>query len=89
MSIPNVIRVKYLDKEDIESLGFNVVTDRAMSENNGHLFVLKNPKDDCNIKLRFWYNSRRINIQDNIGIVFDGIIKNKSELRILLKQLEL
>ena len=73
------IRVKYLDKEDIESLGFK------QSENDKTWYDYKNE--------RFWLykeNYKDINwtISDNESEVgFTGIIKNKSELKVLLKQL--
>ncbi len=70
-------RVKYLDKEDIESLGF----------------ILKYP--DGNLYTKGLYNlyfekDNRICIlqtKDRPHTLFDGTIKNKSELKILLNQL--
>lgn len=75
----NMIKVKYLDQEDIESLGF-----------------------EENI-FGYWLNSKllTIDISDNVPYItisnggiqtdevfyFQGIIKNKSELKKLLKQL--
>jgi hypothetical protein len=86
----NSFRVKYLDREDIESLGWIFLEDRGMSEYNGNVFI----KNDiifqqANYELRYWYNVRRLKIERINGIIFDGIIKNKSELKVLLKQLDI
>lgn len=93
------IRVKYLDKEDIESLGFTYYDD------SNHLFQ----EQDRSFFYKEYSNNKDNNI-DRIGIVkrgtwlliyeycsnksyvddvtrFCGNIKNKSELKVLLKQL--
>ena len=80
-----LIRVKYLDKEDIESLGFK----KTHSDLD---FVLK-------IKNIFTYELRHEIAINGIIIkrkdmsqdtcVFAGTIKNKSELKKLLKQLNI
>ena len=77
-------RVKYLDREDIESLGFVHV--------NGKVYNL--PR--TNISL--WYNFSNVTSSNSVtirkkqgGMFFDVAIvpiKNKSELKKLLKQLE-
>jgi len=80
-ALPLEFRVKYLDKEDIESLGFK------QSETDKNWYDYKNE--------RFWLykeNDKDTNwtISDNESEVgFTGIIKNKSELKILLKQLNI
>jgi len=88
------IRVKYLDKEDIESLGF---TEDEWS--SGSDFIFNN-----NRFVLFYYPiNKRLIIKDtnrSFGYIdiygkdcyssynlFDGTIKNKSELKVLLKQL--
>jgi hypothetical protein len=75
----NRFRVKYLDKEDIESLGF--VKDRIGSGFN---------KDGCTIWL---YDNNYIGITPTEihgeQPYFRGTIKNKSELKKLLKQLSI
>lgn len=81
-----VCRVKYLDKEDIESLGFKLswndyqhlyYTNR---ENTLILFTINNNKLEI-------FNS---NIKEKFkSVLFRGNIKNKSELKILLKQLNI
>ena len=84
------IRVKYLDKEDIESLGWEYVEDRGMSENYGYTFnkpIQYLSGGDAWYKLRYWFTNHRVRIEPLGGPIFDGTIKNKSELKILLKQL--
>lgn len=81
-------RVKYLDRDCIESLGWEYKEDRGMSENNGSLFTKKHKQRvqwEC--ALYFWNYSKRVSIKTVYGTLFEGIIKNKSELRKLLKQL--
>jgi len=78
----NVVRVKYLDKEDIESLGF------------------KEYYNDSERNVWFQLNEFSLNLAEytdfNIGIIdhsdftlFRGTIKNKSELKVLLRQLNI
>lgn len=83
-------RVKYLDREDIESEAWEYKKDRGMSENNGIMFI-KPQKEFAQgfYKLRYWMNTNRISIEAVQGTVFSGTIKNKSELKKLLKQLEI
>lgn len=77
-------RVKYLDKEDIESLGFNT-EDRGECYNKTIKWV--------EIGLYPWTSLTGIKHQFKIVMdgnqVFHGIIKNKSELKKLLKQLNI
>jgi len=92
---PLEFRVKYLDKEDIESLGFKF--DRTSEGNKQHKFY-KN-----NIRLFYRYDTKELGTftmdpsrsdyfskynRDNKMISF-LIIKNKSELKVLLKQLNI
>lgn len=76
---PTPIRIKYLDKEDIESLGFILDAARA----SGFHFYLNN------YELAQPYLDSRCYLKqiNNKEILFNGIIKNKSELKRLLKQL--
>ena len=75
------IRVKYLDKQDIESLGWEI--DQYCS------------KEFClNFKYKDWYLNYFISGLKTIEIGreeydsgFMGTIKNKSELKVLMKQL--
>lgn len=78
------LRVKYLDKEDIESLGFH-------TEDNGECYN-KSIKW-VEIGLYPWASLTGIKHQYKIvrdgNQVFHGVIKNKSELKKLLKQLNI
>ena len=75
------LRIKYIDKDDIEKLGWKYKDDRGMSENYGYLFQIPQKEfEQGYYKLRFWYNSNRICIDAMQGKIFDGTIKNKSEL---------
>ncbi len=78
----NRIRVKYLDKEDIESLGF--IYDE---ESNNNFYTHKDRRETY---LSFFPQQKRIEIgdQENYGS-FAGTIKNKSELKKLLTQLNI
>lgn len=92
--IPESIRVKYLDKEDIESLGW--VYDKTST--NGELKFVKD-----NIMLYYRPKTKELGTftldpsksdffskysVDNKQVKF-LIIKNKSELKVLLKQLNI
>lgn len=88
----STIRVKYLDTEDIESLGF--IYDTYFRDGGTSVFNTV----DKGYTLYFYRtnttldNSNRIKILTNTGplyrgCLFDGNIKNKSELVKLLKQL--
>lgn len=75
-------RVKYLDKEDIEELGFkylqNIQEIEYYSNNNNDNLIYNPLKDYIYLKTEF----------TNFNI-FSGIIKNKSEFKKLLTQLEI
>jgi hypothetical protein len=79
-----VVRVKYLDKIDLEELGWKEFPDTSY-------FDIKNDDGDNfqihlhdNLDKGFWF----IQIYNwNSKIIFEGRIKNKSELEILMKQL--
>ena len=76
-----ISRVKHLDKEDIESLGFNHI---------GSLWFRDKDDDYRATKVRKWKNNELdIYINDSIEdvLVFRGTIKNKSELKTVLKQI--
>lgn len=74
-------RVKYLDKEDIESLGFK------QSTSDNYWYDYKNNKYWL---YKEWEKDWRWIISDEESeISFAGSIKNKSELKRLLKQLNI
>lgn len=83
-------RVKYLDKEDIESLGFKYKQGDETSYIKSNISIHIYDKNKWNTK------ENMINIfkKDKLRAVgktllFSGIIKNKSELKKLLKQLNI
>lgn len=73
-----MIRVKFLDRKDIESLGFKNID---LKQSLGHHFILG--------ENRIWLNGIFVYIYKGIEICFRGTIKNKSELKVLLKQLNI
>ena len=83
------IRVKYLDKEDIESLGFNQIANDCFN------LSIKEYRGRLNQEIRILvrqtiliYLAMDMNYKDKNNLVlFTGNIKNKSELIKLLKQL--
>lgn len=86
-------RVKYLDKEDIESLGFKIEVQK-----DGRIIAAKK-KLIGNIEVGHWIieyvpSTKKIQIEtisvynEHIYWVQGVKIKNKSELKVLLKQLD-
>lgn len=75
----DLTRVKYLDKEDIESLGFIYNHPDQYFKEDLVLLI----DDDYFIQL---FLDRKRNLSSNVYL-FQGTIKNKSELIKLLKQL--
>ena len=73
------LRVKYLDKEDIESLGFKFKTDLYVKDD----LTLQVHKDSITIKYYDNFNNEWRTRVEQI------VIKNKSELVKLLKQLQI
>lgn len=79
-------RVKVLDKEDIESLGFDNYVP-PMEYN--HSWNYKGGKEP---KLYVWFNNPIpiVRIYSNFpAVLFQGEIKNKSELKRLMQQLKI
>jgi len=83
----NKFRVKYLDKEDIESLGFEYIPDddvfKRISDHTIHSSFIK-----------FGNESHQLIIDngesyDTYDCWFNGTIKNISELKVLLNQLNI
>jgi hypothetical protein len=80
----DLVRVKYLDREDIESLGFELLKEDV----NGKAFIHKD-----NDELQIWWSINDIIDIDNgqtyedCITYFKGTIKNKSELKRILKQI--
>ena len=89
------IRVKYLDKEDIESLGFKLKGKSIdlWFEKEG-IYLRDDGYHLNNIKLQYGLHDNNLKITFNYvageeQIHFEGKIKNKTELKKLLKQLEI
>jgi len=78
------IRVKYLDRDDIESCSFN-------TEDNGECYNKTNAFDIYGLYPWEWDKGiqNQYKIILNGDTLFLGIIKNKSELKVLLKQLNI
>ena len=88
----NKYRVKYLDKEDIESLGFKLIKHHPGTESYDYE-NLKNPYLYLDITYnhfdKIFVRIYEEEIQDDSFNYFSGNIKNKSELKKLLKQLNI
>ena len=80
------VRVKYLDKEDLESLGFFYYSKFEGHYEEWHFDVKSNIKLTLYLKSDLPFIS--IYKKHNCSI-FAGTIKNKSELKVLLKQLNI
>jgi len=87
------LRVKYLDREDIENLGFKYNANYADLPELGFI-----KETDNKTQYLLFYNTEnntlRIERIFDCGTgkedyLFNGIIKNKSELKVLLKQLKI
>lgn len=84
------IRVKYLDQEDIESLGFNLVKEPEYKHLKKEVTLNYFPTSHSVLILSKGYNSDLKSPETKTEYwyqMFGGIIKNKSELKRLLKQL--
>ena len=93
----NEYRVKYLDKEDIESLGFIITKDNEeveLSLESKRYIGGPSVGDDYKIIILYGLDNKEMWIYKkcNNGYeddLFKGLIKNKSELIKLLKQLQI
>jgi hypothetical protein len=84
----NFYQIKYLDQEDIESLGFKL----DQKNKDGYSFIYRNMIDGDYMLWTKDFNKLEIfNMMGNKTneISFEGFIKNKSELKKLLKQLQI
>tara|TARA_R110000764_G_scaffold139641_1_gene227706 strand:- start:1843 stop:2238 length:396 start_codon:yes stop_codon:yes gene_type:complete len=83
----SAIRVKHLDREDVESLGFNALGSGWYQYRHGVMVPYW-----TKLKVRTWKGNEVIISgwrEEEHGILFQGIIKNKSELKKVLKQIGL
>jgi hypothetical protein len=81
-------RVKYLDQEDIESLGFKLDPIRSYFNYRNSFSLINEP---YKLSLDHIYNENRVILRAHkvdypTKTLFEGTIKNLSELRKLLKQ---
>ena len=82
VGVPSSIKVKYLDREDLESLGFKPApeySDSAYQNQDDYLLYYDQKDNTLEVFVLFAY------AQDQM--IFQGTIKNKSELKKLLKQI--
>ena len=88
------VRVKYLDQEDVESLGFKLLKNysveqeyqsRITDDSWYELNVDDKEEYPCLVSIECWVNITKST--SNRDVMFTGTIKNKSELKKLLKQL--
>lgn len=70
-------RIKYLDKDDIESFGFKI-------DSSGERYYELGDN-----QLYYQDENNYLYIIDSEGYLFKGFIKNKSELGVLLRQLNI
>jgi hypothetical protein len=80
-----IIRVKHLDKNDIESFGFKYNRELEVIDAEGEKCQLYSMPTTYNL---IKYN-HQIEISEGSHTIFKGIIKNKSELKKLLNQLNI
>jgi len=88
-AVETEFRVKYLDREDIESLGWKDTKNKGMAERNEEFLFTKSHailKGD-KYKLKYCSIIPSVQINNEGAKLFNGMIKNKSELKILMKQL--
>jgi len=88
---PKLYRIKYLDQEDIESCGFKLVdlANGPYSSYKGSslVFNMSHPRKS-NITIQLYFTKDRIihiKVKESNVTFFIGIIKNKSELKKILK----
>ncbi len=93
---PEMIKVKCLDREDIESLGWVLANElfyfdlKGVIEKDSEYFLGAHFVPFPDYEMRFSVDDSHLIILDfNRDIVFQGTIKNKSELRRLMKQLNI
>lgn len=85
----NLFRVKYLDKEDIESLGFSI---NPPNNYSGYEDFFNYSIGVSPYRLWFTYDKHKVKITLPLSdgkTLFEGVIKNKSELKKLLQQLNI
>jgi len=83
------IRVKHLDKEDIESLGWELITEQI--KDYSHWCFFKFNQVELHVQLNNKYFPRKLNINDKHHQIGNLHIdcKNYNELQIIMKQLNI
>lgn len=84
------VRVKHLDREDIESLGF----EHSESNKKEVIYYRSCDNQTTDKEVRLWFDKefgyveiKNLKDKYNLDYMFRGIIKNKSELKRILKQI--
>ena len=83
----NLFRVKYLDQEDIESLGWKFIKHHPGTTQLDFKKGIYYLDFDSNFRGKSWLRIYEGDTQSEEFNFFTGFIKNKSELKILMKQL--
>ena len=83
----NLFRVKYLDQEDIESLGWKFIKHHPGTTQLDFKKGIYYLDFDSNFRGKSWLRIYEGDNQSEEFNFFTGFIKNKSELKILMKQL--
>ena len=83
----DLYRVKYLDQEDIESLGFKFINEHEYISFyiRDNLRLCKSKKD-LEVLIEMYDTEKDTLLSKRFGVLFNGSIKNKSELKRILKQ---
>jgi len=92
-SLKGTCRVKYLDKDDIEELGWKFFG-MPMIENGHIVYRICYPKEEMRALVSKYVLSHtphinHLKILNENGLLFIGTIKNKSELKRLMEQLNI
>ncbi len=83
----NNLRVKYLDQQDLESLGWNFEGKNGFTINKKFwLDLYDKDKFSCNIHIEEGSSLGTFEMEE-VDTLFHGTIKNKSELKKLMQQL--
>lgn len=86
---PDKYRVKYLDRKDIESLNFKYIKTQPGLNEDFFEYI----KQSNEYYLEFDYDTKYLRIyfslEEGDSTIFAGIIKNLSELKKLMKQLNI
>ncbi len=84
------IRVKYLDKDDIEDCGWYFHADFDNGSHGGIIFHHKQKEYEKGYyTLTIWNKSERVKIEGTQGLIFDGTVKNKSRFKQIVEILNI